>query len=406
MRLTEAIPTPGFLHPFWDVDVHTRLANFAAIRERSNGVEFHEQPDGAGFWSVTSYSAVRSISRDSATFVNAQGFSLDDFPQELLETMASIIAMDGTRHQQQRKLVQRVFSARAITKMTDYVGALADQIVTELRQRREFDFIETVAGYLPLQVIADLLDIPASDRPHMRELINTILGADDEEFGGREASARGLAELYGYALELGTRRLKQPGDDITSLLMHAEIDGKRLTPAEFGSFVILLVAAGNDTTRTGLAWAMMLLSAHPDQRRALAERYVDLHDGAIDEILRWCSPVQHMRRTVLRDTEIDGQPLSEGDKVVLWYMAANHDPAVFADPDAFDITRSNAREHIAFGAGGPHFCLGSHLAKMEIRVVLDRLLTAFPDIHTTGEPSLLVSPFVNGVKALPCYTGL
>lgn len=404
-RVGHVQATPGFLHPFWDVDVDMRLRNFAAIRERSGGLEFHEQPDGPGFWSVTSYAAIKTISRDVENFVNGLGFSLDDFPTEILETMGSIIAMDGTRHQRQRKLVQSVFSARAISKMTDYVSSLADHIVEELRDAREFDFIDTVAGYLPLQVIADLLDIPESDRPHMRDLINVILGVNDDEFGGRAASAKGLFELFTYALELGKSRLKNPGDDVTSLLMHAEIDGKRLTPAEFGSFVILLVSAGNDTTRTGLAWAMILLTAHPEQRRLLAERYASMQDRAIDEVLRWCSPVQHMRRTALVDTDFDGHRIAEGDKVVLWYMAANHDPAVFTDPDAFDITRTNAREHIAFGAGGPHYCLGSHLAKMEIRVVLDKLLSAFPDIHTTAEPSLLVSPFVNGVKALPCAIG-
>lgn len=397
-----AVPTPGVLEPFWQDDLATRLANFAAIRERSGGIEFHPQDEGPGFWSATSYSTVRAVSRDTDKFINGLGFSLDDFPPELLEHMASIIAMDGTRHQRQRKLVQSVFSPRAIIKMTDYVSALADGIVATLTEMRQFDFVEQVAGLLPLQVIANLLDIPESDRPFVRKLINTIVGVNDADFGGPEAGARAIGELYGYALDLGKQRLRQPGDDITSMLMHAEIDGHRLSPAEFGSFVILLAAAGNDTTRTALAWSMVLLSEHPDQRARLVDNYPQLADRAIDEVIRWCSPVQHMRRTAAVDTEIAGRQIAAGDKVVLWYMAANHDPAVFDDPDAFDITRPNAREHIAFGAGGPHFCLGSHLGKMEIRVVLDKLLTAFPDIHATGPASLLVSPFVNGVKSLPC----
>jgi methyl-branched lipid omega-hydroxylase len=394
--------SPAVVQPFWAATVDERLRAFALMRERSGGVEYQLDDRGKGLWSLTSHAAVGRVSRDPATFTSTAGFSLDDFPPEVLEVMASIIAMDDPRHGRQRKLVQSAFSPRAITRLTESVDRLADSIIDELREQREFDFVTAVGGNLPLQVICDLLDIPASDRPEVRRLINSIIGVNDPDFGGPQEALQALMALYGYAIDLGNQRLAQPGDDVTSVLMHAEIDGVRLTPAEFGSFVVLLVSAGNDTTRTALTWGVTLLSDHPDQMRLLRDEYADRHAGAIDEILRWCSPALHMRRTATSDTRIGEHRIASGDKVVLWYLAANHDPAVFTDPDAFDITRPNARDHIAFGAGGPHFCLGSNLARMELRVVLDKLLQAFPGLHTTGAPEVLMSPFVHGIKSLPC----
>lgn len=394
--------SPAIPYPFWAADVDDRLRTFAVMRERSAGVEHHLDDRSSGLWSLTSHAAVSRVSRDPATFSSTAGFSLDDFPPEVLEVMASIIAMDDPRHGQQRRLVHSAFSPRAIKRLTESVDTLADAIVDELRERREFDFVTAVGANLPLQVICDLLDIPASDRPHVRELINSILGVNDPDFGGPEQALESLLSLHGYAIDLGRRRLATPGDDITSVLMHAEIDGRRLTPAEFGSFVVLLVSAGNDTTRTALTWGVKLLSDHPEQLRSLRDEFADRHANAIEEILRWCSPALHMRRTATEDTYIGEQRITKGDKIVLWYLAANHDPAVFTDPDVFDISRTNARDHIAFGAGGPHFCLGSNLARMELKVVLEKLLRAFPDLHTTGAPDVLVSPFVHTIKSLPC----
>lgn len=394
--------SPAVLEPFWAADVDDRLRTFAAMRDRSGGIEHHLDAQGRGLWSLTSHAAVSQVSRDPQTFSNAAGFSMDDFPPEVLEVMASIVAMDDPRHAQQRKLVQSAFSPRAIKRLTETVNRLADEIVDELRAQGEFDFVTAVGANLPLQVICDLFDIPKPDRPHVRELINSMLGVNDPDFGGPEQALQSLMSLYGYAIDLGEQRLAHPSDDIASVLMHAEIEGRRLTPAEFGSFVVLLVSAGNDTTRTALTWGVKLLSDHPDQMRLLRGDFNALHSGAIDEIVRWCSPAIHMRRTATVDTHIGGQAIAKGDKVVVWYLAANHDPAVFTDPDAFDITRPNARDHIAFGAGGPHFCLGSNLARMEMRVVLDKLLRAFPDLHTTGAPEVLMSPFVHTIKSLPC----
>lgn len=393
---------PSALSPFWDSDIDTRLADFAAMRERSGGVEFIPQRSGTGFWSVTSHAAVREVTRDPASFTSTRGFSLDDMPPELLEMLGSIIAMDDPKHQQYRRLVQVAFSPRAIRQMTDYVADLSAAIVETIRERRDFDFVETVGANLPFQVIADLLGIPTADRPRLRELIDLILGVNDGEVSDIETSLRAVAEFFEYTVDLGRSRRQNPGDDITSHLMHAEVDGKRLTAAEFGSFVILLAAAGNDTTRTGLSWAMHLLSRHPDQKAALADDFDGLAANAIEEVLRWSSPVLHMRRTATVDVPLGNHVIAAGDKVVVWYLAANHDPGLFVDPTRFDIYRENARDNVAFGAGGPHFCLGAGLARMEIRVVLGTLLAAFPNLHTTAPPDLLRSVFVHGIKALPC----
>jgi methyl-branched lipid omega-hydroxylase len=399
---TAAIVDPSALSPFWDTDLATRLRQFDRLRERSGGVEFVAQRDGPGFWSVTSHAAVRTVTRDPQRFTSTRGFSLDDMPPDLLEVLGSIIVMDDPRHSRYRQLVQVAFSPRAIRRMTDSVGALADAIVADLARRRTFDFVESVGAHLPFQVIADLLGIPVADRPRLRELIDLILGVGDGRVSDLATSLRAVGEFFDYTIDLGRARRRDPGDDITSALMHAEVDGERLTAAEFGSFVILLAAAGNDTTRTALAWAVHLLSEHPDQRDALARDFDGRHANAIEEVLRWSSPVLHMRRTATADTVLGGQDIAAGDKVVVWYLAANHDPAVFTDPARFDITRVNARDHQAFGAGGPHFCLGAGLARMEIRVVLAKLLAAFPRLHATAPPDPLRSTFVHGVTALPC----
>ncbi|WIM87125.1 cytochrome P450 [Candidatus Mycobacterium wuenschmannii] len=397
-----ALLNPGNLSPFWDRDIPSRLDAFHTLRDRSGGIEFIQPEDGRGFWSVTAYADVRTVTRDPETFTSTKGFSMDDMPREILQMMGSIIAMDDPKHRQYRGLVQVAFSPREIRKLTDYVGELSGIIVEQIREARSFDFVDTVGAHLPFQVISDLLDIPTSDRPRLRELIDLILGVQDTDVSDAATSVQAVVEFFEYTIALGEQRRQHPGDDITSKLMLAEIDGTRLTPQEFGSFVLLLAAAGNDTTRTGLAWAVHLLSAHPDQKRLLANDFEGLQANAIEEVLRWCSPVLHMRRTATTDTTLGSHDIAKGDKVVVWYVAANHDPSVFADPDVFDIHRANAREHYAFGAGGPHFCLGAGLARMEMRVVLDKLLAAFPDLHATAPPDLLRSTFVHGVKSLPC----
>ena len=208
--------------------------------------------------------------------------------------------------------------------------------------------------------------------------------------------------MFTYAQALGQDRLERPREDITSTLMHAEVDGQRLTPAEFGSFFILLAVAGNETTRNAISWGMKLLTDHPDQRRTLQANYGELSLKAADEMVRWASPVIHMRRTALRDVEINGTTIGQGDKVVMWYWSANRDERVFPQGNQFDIHRANTAEMIGYGGGGPHFCLGANLARREIQVMLDEIFRQLPDLQITGEPARLHSAFINGIKRMPC----
>ena len=247
------------------------------------------------------------------------------------------------------------------------------------------------AAPLPLQVICDMLGVPPSDEKQIFEWTNIILGAGDPEFGGTlEVLFNAALGMYEYAQQLGNDRLATPRDDLTSILMHAEVEGQRLTTSEFGSFFILLAVAGNETTRNAISWGMKLLTDHPDQRAAW-QADPGLGPNAIEEIVRWASPVIHMRRTANEDTEIGGQPIAAGDKVVLWYWSGNRDETIFHDGHYFDITRGNAKEQMGYGAGGPHFCLGANLARREITLMFNEIFRWLPDLAVTSEPDRLVS---------------
>ena len=260
-----------------------------------------------------------------------------------------------------------------------------------------------VVFLLPLAVICDMLGVPRADEKQIFDWTNAILGIGDPDFpqdlNGLIESAMGM---FNYAQELGNDRLANPREDITSTLMHAEVDGERLSASEFGSFFILLAVAGNETTRNAISWGMHQLTQHPDQRRTLAANYAEMSMRATDEIVRWASPVIHMRRIATRDVDVNGTHVAEGDKVVMWYWSANRDPKVFPDPHAFDITRANASEMIGYGGGGPHFCLGANLARREIQVMFDEIFRQLPNLEVTGEPDRLASAFINGIKRMPC----
>lgn len=402
MNTTESLaPSPGLLRPFWEVGVSDRLTAFAEIR--TDSPQFHrEGRGGPGFWSISSYDDVATVSRHPEIFSSAQGFSLDDMPPEALEFVGSMIAMDDPRHKRLRRLVQNAFTPKAIRGLTGNIERISDAVVADIGAKVDFDWVPDVAMRLPLDVICDLLAIPEGDRKLLLRLVDDVVGSADPEFNGKKGGMDGLMGLYQYALDLGNKRKANPGDDITSRLMAAEIDGESLTPAEFGSFMILLIGAGNDTTRNALSWAVDLLTRHPDQQQKLLADFESLHANAIEEVVRWSSPVLHMRRTVVEDYTLGDTHLAEGDKVVIWYLPANHDPAVFDDPDAFDIERHNASSHVGYGAGGPHFCLGANLARVEMRVLLGKILHAYPRLRSTAEPELLMSPFVHGIKSLPC----
>ena len=259
-----------------------------------------------------------------------------------------------------------------------------------------------IAAALPLQIICDMIGIPPADEQRMFELSNTILGVGDPEYATTlEELMAAAMELYQYAMDLGAARAADPKDDITSALMHASLDGEGLTAQEFGSFFILLVAAGNETTRNAISHGMKALTDHPDQRCAWADDFEGVAPSAVEEIVRWATPVIHFRRTAVEDTVLGGQEIAAGQKVVLWYNSANRDEARFADPYRFDVRRT-PNEQAGFGAGGPHFCLGANLARREMTVMFDELFRRLPDLEITGPPAMLQSAFIHGIKRMPC----
>jgi cytochrome P450 len=399
---------------FWIRPLDERDTAFASLRTESadgDGMCFHEEQTvieggvaGPGFWSAVTYDDVRAINRTPRVFSSAAGITLGEQAPETLEFFGSMIVMDDPRHAKFRMLVQKGFTPKMVAMVEESVRTRARALVEAAKEvGGACDFVERFAAPLPLQVICDMLGVPPEDEQQIFDWTNMILGAGDPEFTtDLEGLILAASGMFDYAQALGERRLADPADDITSTLMHAEVDGQRLTPSEFGSFFILLAVAGNETTRNAISWGMHQLTHHPDQRRLLQDHYADMALPAADEIVRWASPVIHMRRTANEDVEVGRTRISAGDKVVMWYWSANRDGAHFADGHLFDITRANAKDMAGYGAGGPHFCLGANLARREIQVMYDEIFRELPDLEITGEPDRLVSAFINGVKRMPC----
>jgi cytochrome P450 len=391
---------------FWARPDRERDAAFATLRSDRpisffTEPEFDQIPRGPGYWALTRYEDVWTASRRPDVFVSGKGVNIGDMPVEISEFFGSMISMDDPRHSKLRGIVNRGFTPKMVTSLGDTVRVKAREIVDRVAPLGECDFVQEIAAALPLQIICDMMGIPASSYGRIFELTNTILGVGDPEYvNSLEDLMAAAMELYQFATELGDRKLTEPGADITSKLMHADVEGEALTTQEFGSFFILLVVAGNETTRNAISHGMKALTDHPEQRRIWMENPA-VTPTAVEEIVRWSTPVIHFRRTVSRETVIGGQEIGEGEKVVLWYNSANRDLAKFDDPDRFDVRRT-PNDHVGFGAGGPHFCLGAHLARREIGVMFDELFRRLPDIEVTGPPDMLQSAFIHGIKRMPC----
>ena len=356
---------------------------------------------GPGYWALTRYADVMHVSRHPELFSSGRGVNIVDTPPEWSEFFGSMISMDAPRHTKLRLLVNKAFMPRTVARIEADVRTKAKAIVDRIAPLGRCDFVGEVAALLPLQIICEMMGIPESQWRAVFERTNTILGAGDPEYGTDPAIILTAAvELSQIAQELGRRRLAEPGDDLVSALMHAEVDGQRLTTEELGSFFILLVIAGTETTRNAISHGMKALTDHPAQRRILCDDFERVLPTAVEEIVRWASPVMHFRRTVVCDTEVGGETLRAGDKVTIWYNSANRDETVFPDAYAFDVRR-DPNEHVGFGAGGPHFCLGANLARREIQVMMRELLQRLPDIHVAGEPDMLLSGFIHGIKRMP-----
>ena len=363
------------------------------------------------YYSVTRHADIVEASRHPELFCSGKGTNIGDLPPDFLEFFGSMINMDDPRHARMRRIVSRGFTPRQLELMRADVEGVAAEIVDGIAERGEGDFVTEVAARLPLRIILDMMGIPRSQEQFVFDRTNVILGFTDPEYVQDIEDPMALttailtagAELAQLVSDLGEARIKDPGNDLVSALVTSEVDGEHLTPQELASFFILLVVAGNETTRNAIAHGLWALSEHPDQRR----RWLDDIDGvtptAVEEIVRWASPVIHFRRTVTQDGVRLGDhdhEFSEGDKVVLWYWSGNRDEAVFDDPHTFDLGRT-PNDHIGFGGPGPHFCLGAHLARREVSVMFRELLTRLPDIRAVGEPERLRSGFINGIKHLP-----
>jgi cytochrome P450 len=398
---------------FWIAPREIREGAFHTLRNEQpmswwDEWEFPDSPfpKGPGYWAVVSHEDVWHVSRNPQLFRSGSGTNIGDLPAEITEFFGSMINMDDPRHFRLRSIVSKGFTPKEIGKVEEYVRTKAAAVVDRLLEQfpeRECDFVHEVAAPLPLQIICEMMGIPSSDEEQIFNWTNTILGVGDPEFTSSFDDLIGAGMgLFQYAQALGEARLANPTDDLTSVMMHGDVDGDRMTAQEFGSFFILLVVAGNETTRNAISHGMHLLTKHPDQKALWWDNWDANTRTAVDEIVRMATPVVHFRRTAVEDTVVGGQKIEAGQKLVMWYCSANRDESVFTDPYRFDVTRSMQPAQVGFGAGGPHFCLGANLARREIAVMFDEIRRRLPTLHTVGEPDYLQSNFINGIKRLRC----
>jgi cytochrome P450 len=367
---------------------------------RSEPVYRHREPGGPGFWAITRYADVTAVSRDPATFSSALGGIMipDARPEELAGARNMMLYMDPPRHVRYRKLVRGPFTPSAAERLRPRITELAAEIVDEVIERGQCDFVSEVAGELPSYVIAALMGIPLGDGRRLY-LLTEKMHADPTVVSLEERTAA-MGEMLRYARDIAARKRQQRADDLASVLVDAEVDGERLSAEEFEYFFLLLVNAGGDTTRNLLAGGLEILFRNPAERRRLEHDLEGLLPTAVEEMLRYVSPVVHMRRTATRDTTLGRRRITAGDKVVMFYGSANRDEDVFPDPDRFDVGRT-PNEHVAFGAGGPHYCLGAYVARVEAAAMMREVLTRMVDLEPAGPVERLPSIFIAGPRRMP-----
>jgi cytochrome P450 len=385
---------------------------FALLR-REAPVYWYDWPGGHGFWCVTKHADLVAVHKDTQTFSSeVGGTALEDLEPDAVAARKSMLDTDPPAHTRLRALVNKGFTPRAVRAYEDLLRQLTRHILDHALALGEFDFIEEVAKELPIRVLARLLGAPEEDTQRLIAWGDRMIGNADPDysdvlFDSAESERYRLLpfrspaalELWEYGHHLAEVRRADPSDDLVTKLVQAEIDGERLTEREFDVMFLLLVVAGNETTRQAIAHGMLALMEHRDQWQRLREN-PGLMPTAVEEILRWATPVLHFRRTATRDVELRGQAIREGDKVVTWYVSANRDEEVFADPFRFDLGR-RPNDHVTFGKGGPHFCLGAHLAKLEIRVMFEELLPRLDDMQPTGPVERMRTNFTNALKRMP-----
>jgi cholest-4-en-3-one 26-monooxygenase len=361
-----------------------------------------EFPSEAGFWSVTRADDIHTVSRDWETYSSAYGITtVSDAVMPLALIQAMFIGMDPPKHDRLKALFQRGFTPKRIAEHEDEIRAIAVGVLDGLGGRETADLVHDVAQPVVSRVIGSFMGIPPEDDALWARLMTAVLGAGDDDLNPEGVDAvmqRDVPEIFERCRKLIAERRERPTNDLTSVLVHAEVDGETLTEEEIVMGFFLLMAAGNDSTKATYCSGMRALLDHPEERRKLLDDPT-LIPSAVEESLRMFPAFGHFRRTAMRDTELAGQPIRKGDKVVLWYPSSNRDESRYEDPDRFDVTRNP--EHQAFGAGGRHFCLGTALARLELRILLEETLPRFPDMQLDGEPRYAESPFANQLKSLP-----
>jgi len=400
MTITESLDDIDLLASTWGRGVpHDQ---FDRLR-REAPVFWHPEPGDTGFWAVTKHADVREVSHDWETFSAELGGTF--IPTQEEEALASlrltILNMDPPKHHRYRRLVSKGFTPRMIAKLVEEIERRASAVVDKVCEKGEVEFVEEIAAQVPVQMICEMIGLEPENWPRMFEISNNLIGSLDDPYyqelpGGPEASA---LEVYMLCDEVAADRRRNPRDDIMTALVQAEIDGERLDDAELNLFFITLIVAGNETTRNLINHSLLALLDNPDQAQRLRDD-PSLWDPAVEEMLRWGSSIHNFRRTATRDTEIRGVPVKAGDKVVMYYASANRDEDVFEAPHTFDVGRT-PNDHLAFGGGGVHYCLGANLARAEIRATMRQLVTRLPDIELAGPVKRLHSDFVNGVKTMP-----
>lgn len=397
---------------FWSTTAAERESTFAVLR-KERPVSWHppvesdllNDPSDPGFWAVVRHADIQHVSRHNDVFISSRGVMFENAPPEILEASLSLVAMDPPRHDKIRKLVSSAFTARRVRQIEDQINADAKQIVDELVQAgSDADFVANCAAKLPLRTLSDLMGIPAGERIRVMENAQAYISSSDPVWlDGRpqlEVMLAAGGSLHQIASTLAAQRRVEPRDDLLTNLVQAEIDGQQLTDADIAAFFVLLAVAGTDTTRQATTHALRALTDFPGQRAWLLTDFDNRISSAVEEFIRWASPVMTFRRTAVVNTELGGQQISAGDKVVMFFQSGNWDADVFDDPGTLDLSR-HPNPHLGFGGGGVHFCLGAGVARTQLRAIVRELLSRLPDIEA-GEPDLLHGNFAHAVRSMPC----
>ena len=397
---------------FWSTSAQERESSFAVLRAE-RPVSWHPpvedalltDPDDPGYWALTRRDDIAAVSRNNEVFLSGKGVLFENVPVELLEASQSFLAMDPPRHTFLRKLVSAAFTPRQVRRIEDSINANAKTIVEELKAAGSgADFVQQCAKELPIRTLSDMVGIPEADRDRVERAADaTVSWADPVYLNGRpplEVLFEAQTTVHQVAFALAAERREHPGDDLFTSLVTAEVDGDRLADADIAAFFVLLAVAANDTTRQTTSHALKALTDFPDQRAWLLEDFENRIGGAIEEFIRWASPVMTFRRTAATDFEIGGQAIRAGEKVVMFYPSGNWDTEVFEHPERLDLSRS-PNPHVGFGGGGVHFCLGAHVARAQLRAIFGELLRQLPDIQA-GEPVYVPGNFIHGIRSMPC----